>query len=107
MPKVNHEILSWARETAGLSLSEAVGKLGIWPRLRVSAVDRLAAIEAGEVEPTVYCGPVRSPTKHGAHWPAGFRRNGARAATPSATVKKMPPGQATTLFAGIVWGRRY
>jgi Zn-dependent peptidase ImmA (M78 family)/transcriptional regulator with XRE-family HTH domain len=52
MPKVNHEILSWARETAGLSLSEAVGKLGIWPRLRVSAVDRLAAIEAGEVEPT-------------------------------------------------------
>jgi Zn-dependent peptidase ImmA (M78 family)/transcriptional regulator with XRE-family HTH domain len=52
MPKVNHEILSWARETAGLSLSEAVGKLGIWPRLGVSAVDRLAAIEAGEVEPT-------------------------------------------------------
>jgi Zn-dependent peptidase ImmA (M78 family)/transcriptional regulator with XRE-family HTH domain len=52
MPKVSHEILSWARETAGLSLSEAVGKLGIWPRLGVSAVDRLAAIEAGEVEPT-------------------------------------------------------
>jgi transcriptional regulator with XRE-family HTH domain len=52
MPKVSHEILSWARETAGLSLHEAVGKLGIWPRLGVSAVDRLAAIEAGEVEPT-------------------------------------------------------
>jgi Zn-dependent peptidase ImmA (M78 family)/transcriptional regulator with XRE-family HTH domain len=52
MPKVSHEILTWARETAGLSLSEAVGKLGIWPRLGISAVDRLAAIEAGEVEPT-------------------------------------------------------
>jgi len=52
MPKVSHEILTWARETAGLSLSEAVGKLGIWDRLGVSAVDRLAAIEAGEVQPT-------------------------------------------------------
>jgi hypothetical protein len=35
-----------------LSLREAVDKLGIWPRLGVSAVDRLAAIEAGEVEPS-------------------------------------------------------
>jgi Zn-dependent peptidase ImmA (M78 family) len=52
MPKVNHEILSWARETAGLSLSEAAGKLGIRARLGVSAVDRLAAIEAGMLEPT-------------------------------------------------------
>jgi transcriptional regulator with XRE-family HTH domain len=52
MPKVNHEILSWARETAGLSLKEAVDKLGISPRLKVSAIDRLAAIEAGEVEPS-------------------------------------------------------
>jgi len=52
MPKVSHEILSWARETAGLSLGEAVDKLGILPRSGVSAVDRLAAIEAGKVEPT-------------------------------------------------------
>jgi Zn-dependent peptidase ImmA (M78 family)/transcriptional regulator with XRE-family HTH domain len=52
MPKVSHQILSWARETAGLSLGEAADKLGIWPRLKVSAEARLAAIEAGEVEPS-------------------------------------------------------
>jgi Zn-dependent peptidase ImmA (M78 family)/transcriptional regulator with XRE-family HTH domain len=52
MPRVSHEILSWARETAGLSLSQAVEKLGIWQRLGVPAVDRLAAIEAGELEPS-------------------------------------------------------
>jgi Zn-dependent peptidase ImmA (M78 family)/transcriptional regulator with XRE-family HTH domain len=52
MPKVRHEILSWARETAGLSLSEAANKLGISRRLGVSAEDRLAAIEGGEVEPS-------------------------------------------------------
>jgi Zn-dependent peptidase ImmA (M78 family) len=52
MPKVSHEILSWARETAGLSLSEAANKLGISRRLGVSAEDRLAAIEVGEVEPS-------------------------------------------------------
>jgi transcriptional regulator with XRE-family HTH domain len=52
MPKVNHEILSWARETAGgLSLSEAAGKLGILRRSGVSAKDRLAAIEAGQINP--------------------------------------------------------
>ncbi|MGA9213833.1 MAG: XRE family transcriptional regulator, partial [Methylocella sp.] len=52
MPKVNHEILSWARETAGLSPSEAVHKLGIGDARGVPAVNRLAAIEAGEVEPS-------------------------------------------------------
>lgn len=52
MPKVNHEILSWARQTAGLSLGEAVEKLGISGRLGVSAVDRLTAIEAGAEEPS-------------------------------------------------------
>ena len=29
MPRVSHEILRWGRETAGLSESEAVDKLGI------------------------------------------------------------------------------
>src|SRR5271155_4629206 len=52
MPKVSHEILSWARETAGLSLSEAVDELGLGDARGVSAIDRLAAIEAGKVEPT-------------------------------------------------------
>jgi Zn-dependent peptidase ImmA (M78 family) len=51
MPNVNHEILSWARETAGLSPSEAVEKLGIGAARGVSAVNRLAAIEAGKEEP--------------------------------------------------------
>lgn len=49
---MNHEILSWARETAGLSPSEAVHKLGIGDARGVPAVNRLAAIEAGEVEPS-------------------------------------------------------
>jgi Zn-dependent peptidase ImmA (M78 family) len=52
MPKVNNQILIWARETAGLSPSEAVDKLGIGDARGVSAADRLAAIEAGEVEPS-------------------------------------------------------
>jgi Zn-dependent peptidase ImmA (M78 family) len=52
MPKVNHQILSWARQTAGLSPSEAVEKLGISGRLGVSPVDRLTAIEAGAEEPS-------------------------------------------------------
>jgi Zn-dependent peptidase ImmA (M78 family) len=52
MPKVNHEILTWARETAGLSPSEAVHKLGIGDARGVPSVNRLAAIEAGEVEPS-------------------------------------------------------
>src|SRR6202035_4579775 len=38
--------------TAGLSPSEAVEKLGIGNARGVSAVDRLATLEAGEVEPS-------------------------------------------------------
>ena len=49
MPMVSHGILSWARETAGLSLGEAVHKLGIGDARGVLAVDRLAAIEAGGI----------------------------------------------------------
>lgn len=52
MPKVSHEILRWARETAGMSTAEAVHKLGIADARGVSAVDRLTALEAGEVEPS-------------------------------------------------------
>jgi hypothetical protein len=52
MPMVSHGILSWARETAGLSLGEAVHKLGIGDARGVLAVDRLAAIEAGKLEPS-------------------------------------------------------
>jgi Zn-dependent peptidase ImmA (M78 family)/transcriptional regulator with XRE-family HTH domain len=52
MPKVNPEILKWARETAGLSQADAVKKLGIGDARGVAAVDRLAALERGEVAPT-------------------------------------------------------
>ena len=52
MPKVNHEILKWARETAGLSREEAARKLAIRDARGVKAVDRLAALESGETEPT-------------------------------------------------------
>ena len=52
MPKVSHEILRWARETAGLSRGEAVVKLGIGDARGVTAEDWLEAMEAGAVEPT-------------------------------------------------------
>ena len=52
MPKVNHEILKWARETAGLSREEAVRKLSIRDARGMKAVDRLAALESGAAEPT-------------------------------------------------------
>jgi len=46
------EILRWARETAGLSPEDAVKKLGIKDARGVAAIDRLAALENGEVPPT-------------------------------------------------------
>ncbi len=52
MPKVNPEILIWARETAGLSREVAVGKLGIRDARGVKAVDRLSSLESGETNPT-------------------------------------------------------
>jgi Zn-dependent peptidase ImmA (M78 family) len=52
MPKVNHDIMRWARETAGLTVDQAVDKLGINDARGVIASDRLAAIEQGAVEPS-------------------------------------------------------
>ena len=52
MLAVNPEILLWARETAGLTLHDAVVKVGIGDVRGVAAVDRLAALERGEQEPT-------------------------------------------------------
>ena len=52
MPAVKPEILRWARETAGLSLEEAAKKLGIRPARGMDPVDRLLALERGEVKPT-------------------------------------------------------
>ena len=52
MPQVNQNILVWARETAGLSREDAVGKLSISDARGVTALDRLAAFETGKVEPS-------------------------------------------------------
>jgi len=52
MPAVRPEILQWARETAGLSLGRAVVALGLKDTRKSRAVDRLAALEAGSVQPS-------------------------------------------------------
>ena len=52
MPKVNPEILIWARETAGLGREDAARKLQIRDAWGMKAADRLAALESGETEPT-------------------------------------------------------
>lgn len=49
---MNPEILSWARETAGLDLETAARKIGLNPARGVSGADRLAAIEHGESNPS-------------------------------------------------------
>ena len=52
MPRVNPEILVWARETAGLTQETAATKLGFQDSTRSSAAEKLAAIEYGQKEPT-------------------------------------------------------
>ena len=52
MPKVNPEILVWARETARFELDEAARKLGFRDTLKRRAKDRLNALEMGEDEPS-------------------------------------------------------
>lgn len=52
MPRINPAIMEWARETAGLSLEDAVAKLAIRPTKKATAVERLQALERGETEPT-------------------------------------------------------
>lgn len=52
MPRVNPDILVWARETAGFTLEDATKKLDIRDARGVGALDRLTALEAGEVAPT-------------------------------------------------------
>lgn len=52
MPEVRKEILSWARETAGLSLEDAASKLQISDSKAASAKDKLLAYEEGEKVPS-------------------------------------------------------
>ena len=46
MPKINADILIWARDTAGLSQEEAAKKLGL------SGTDRLEELESGKRDPS-------------------------------------------------------
>ena len=52
MPKVNPEVLVWARESAGLTQSVAATKLGFHTSGVSTAQEKLAAIENGFREPT-------------------------------------------------------
>ena len=52
MPKVNPDILVWARETAGLSPESAVKKLSIRDTKKASALDRLSGYESGAEDPS-------------------------------------------------------
>ena len=52
MPRVNPEIMVWAREEAGLVPGDDIQKLSIREAWGVPPLDRLAAIENGETEPT-------------------------------------------------------
>lgn len=52
MPKINPDILTWARETAGLTMEEGSRRLGIKAAQGVPPVERLANLEAGLVDPT-------------------------------------------------------
>ncbi|MBC9209588.1 ImmA/IrrE family metallo-endopeptidase [Roseomonas aerophila] len=46
--QINPDILAWARETAGLSLEEAAGKLGLTSTAKATAAEKLAQVERGE-----------------------------------------------------------
>lgn len=50
MPAVKPSILNWARESAGLTLEEAAGKVGINAARGVSGADRLLSLETEEGE---------------------------------------------------------
>lgn len=52
MPKVNPALLTWARETAGLSLEEAAHEIDLNDTKEGTGAERLAAIERGESEPS-------------------------------------------------------
>lgn len=49
---INSSILTWARESAGLSLEEAADRLGFSPSETMTAEEKLAQFEAGERAPT-------------------------------------------------------
>lgn len=52
MPDVSPQVLRWARETAGLSLEDAVSKLKLKDARGIAATRRLQALEEGRETPT-------------------------------------------------------
>jgi Zn-dependent peptidase ImmA (M78 family)/transcriptional regulator with XRE-family HTH domain len=48
---INPRILSWARETAGLSVTEAAEKLGLKDSAKATAAEKLLALESGQRPP--------------------------------------------------------
>lgn len=50
--RINPEVLSWARQSAGLTVEEAADKLNLSSSAKSTAADKLAAMEAGEKQPT-------------------------------------------------------
>jgi len=52
MGAIQPKILTWARETAGLSIDEAAAALGLTDARRRTRAERLARMEAGDEEPT-------------------------------------------------------
>lgn len=52
MPNINPEILSWARDSAGLTIDAAAEKLGLKEAKGLTPVERLSLLEDGEASPT-------------------------------------------------------
>ncbi len=52
MPRLNPEVLRWARETAGLTLEEAASRLSIGPARGVEPAERLRDLEEGKTAPS-------------------------------------------------------
>jgi len=52
MPRVNPDILRWARETAGLDFAGAASRIGLRTARGLSPEERLLAMESGEEQPT-------------------------------------------------------
>ena len=52
MPKINHEILTWARESFGLTIEEAAKRLILKDSNNSSGVEKLGEYENGKKEPT-------------------------------------------------------
>lgn len=52
MPAVNPEMLSWARQEAGLTVEEAAKKLGFKDTKSKTAKEKILEIESGEKDPT-------------------------------------------------------